>query len=145
MLATRLTNDLHRNGAINRANEGFLKQKSTGNVLTTILNVWEDAREHNKSCYNLSYDVSKAYDHLRWFTIRDGMERINLPEKFKVQEIRPRKNERIEDRIQDTLRKHHPFRNQTGHSPRVPVIPTHIYHKHGPDAYRPGENPTLQY
>ena len=82
MLATRLTNDLHRLNAINRANEGFLKHRSTGNVIATILNVWEDAQEHNKSCYSLRYDVSKAYDHLRWFTIRDGMNRLNLPRKF---------------------------------------------------------------
>jgi large subunit ribosomal protein L40e len=82
LLATRLTNDLNLNGAIHNANEGFLKGKNTGNALTTVVNIWEDAKEFNKPCYCLSYDVSKAYDHLRWFTIKQGMQRINLPEKF---------------------------------------------------------------
>jgi hypothetical protein len=82
MLAIRLASDLHKNGAISEANEGFLKHRGTSNVLNTILNIWEDAKENNKSCFSVSYDVSKAFDHLRWFTISNGMRRINLPPKF---------------------------------------------------------------
>jgi exonuclease III len=79
MLASRLSSDLHKNGAINSANEGFLKHRGTANVLNTILNIWEDAKEKGKPCFCVSYDVSKAFDHLRWFTIQNGMKRINLP------------------------------------------------------------------
>jgi hypothetical protein len=82
MLAARLANDLFQNGAIHSANEGFLRGRNTGNSLTTILNIWEDAKAKNKSCYCVSYDQSKAYDHLRWFTIKHGMQRLNLPLKF---------------------------------------------------------------
>jgi ribonuclease HI len=82
ILATRLANDLYRNQAIHSANEGFLKGKNTGSALATILNVWEDAKAHNKPCYCVSYDQAKAYDHLRWFTIKHGMQRLNIPPKF---------------------------------------------------------------
>jgi hypothetical protein len=82
LLAARLAINLFDNGAIHSANEGFLKGRNTGNALTTILNVWEDAKAFQKPCYCISYDVSKAYDHLRWFTIKHGMQRLNLPPKF---------------------------------------------------------------
>jgi hypothetical protein len=78
MLATRLASDLFQNGVIHTANEAFLKGRNTGNTLTTILNIWEDAKAKNKPCYCVSYDQAKAYDHLRWFTIKHGMERLNL-------------------------------------------------------------------
>jgi hypothetical protein len=96
ILAARLSNDLNLNGAIDNANEGFLKGKNTGDALTSILNVWEDAKEFNKPCYCLSYDVSKAYDHLRWFTIKNGMKRINLPEKFQQYVIGKMEQSKIE-------------------------------------------------
>jgi hypothetical protein len=66
ILAARLSNLLNLNGAIDNANEGFLKGKNTGDALTSILIVWEDAKEFNKPCYCLSYDVSKAVHHKQW-------------------------------------------------------------------------------
>jgi hypothetical protein len=82
MLAARLTDDLHRLQALHPANEGFLKYRNTSNAINTVLNTWEDAKENNKACYCISFDISKAYDKLRWFTIEDGLTRLSIPDKF---------------------------------------------------------------
>jgi hypothetical protein len=47
-----------------------------------VLNTWEDSKANNKACYCISFDISKAYDKLRWFTIRDGLTRLSIPDKF---------------------------------------------------------------
>ena len=82
ILATRLTDALHRNGALHHANEGFLRHKSTGNAIGTILSAFEDAVQFNKPLFGASLDIAKAYDSIRWFTIKNGMDRINLPQEF---------------------------------------------------------------
>jgi hypothetical protein len=82
MLATRLTDDLHNLQALHPAAEGFLKYKNTSNAINTVLNAWEDSKTNNKACYCISFDISKAYDKLRWFTIRDGLTRLSIPDKF---------------------------------------------------------------
>ena len=82
ILATRLTDALHRNGALLHANEGFLRHKSTGNAIGTILSAFEDAVQFNKPLFGASLDIAKAYDSIRWFTIKNGMDRINLPQEF---------------------------------------------------------------
>jgi hypothetical protein len=82
LLADRLTGDLLLNGALHKANEGFLRNRETNFAISTVLNLWEDAKEQGKSNFGVALDVSKAYDKLRWFTIKNGMTRIGLPKKF---------------------------------------------------------------
>jgi hypothetical protein len=82
LLADRLTSDLLRNGALHKANEGFLRNRETNFAIKTVLNLWEDANEQGRSNFGVALDVSKAFDRLRWFTIKNGMNRIGLPKKF---------------------------------------------------------------
>ena len=53
---------LPERGILDEANEGFLKQKGTGNAIHSILNIWEDAKQYQKNCITMLYDVSGAYD-----------------------------------------------------------------------------------
>jgi hypothetical protein len=82
ILADRLADDLLANGALHKANEGFLRNRETADAVETVLNLWEDAMAQNEPSFYVAYDVSKAYDRLRWFTMKNGMERIGIPEKF---------------------------------------------------------------
>ena len=65
ILAARLTSELSKRKILHPANEGFLRNTGTSNAIDTILNIFEDATEKGKACYNVSYDCPKAFDHLR--------------------------------------------------------------------------------
>ena len=82
VIAQRLSKVLSERKILHRANEGFLNNKGTGNAIHTMLNMWEDAKQNNKSCYNLLYDVSGAYDGITHEQIKRGMEILHLPEEI---------------------------------------------------------------
>ena len=63
------------------ANEGFLKEKGTGNAIHSILNMWEDAKQYQKDCITMLYDVSGAYDTITHYQMKRGMEILHLPRK----------------------------------------------------------------
>ena len=59
-LQTGVTKEVVQFGALHPANEGFLTGRGTDNAIHTVLNLWENARNNNKACYNIMYDVSGA-------------------------------------------------------------------------------------
>ena len=63
-------------------NVGILKQKGTGNAIHSILNIWEDAKQYQKNCITMLYDVSGAYDTITHHQMRRGMEILHLPDKI---------------------------------------------------------------
>ena len=71
-------------GALHPANEGFLTGKGTDNAIHTVLNLWEDAKNNHKACYNIMYDVSGAYDNLSHETIERGLDILHIPKKTKA-------------------------------------------------------------
>ena len=82
IIARRLTKELSDRKLVHRANEGFLNEKGTANAIHTLTNLWEDAKENKKTCLNMLYDVSGAYDEISHEQIKRGMEILHLPEEL---------------------------------------------------------------
>ena len=82
ILANRLNNIFHKTKALHPANEGFIKGGSTSNTIHTLLDIWEDAKQHNQACFNLQIDITGAYDNLPWYAIERAMKRLHLPMEF---------------------------------------------------------------
>jgi hypothetical protein len=71
---------------VSPAQRAFLKNGSINQCITTILNVFEDARQkrrlHDSVLYMIAYDQAKAYDSVQIYSIRATLERFNLPDSF---------------------------------------------------------------
>ena len=101
--------------------EGFLRHKSTGNAIGTILSAFEDAAQFNKPLFGASLDIAKAYDSIRWFTIKNGMDRINLPQEFQDYAMGKMTNSSME--IQTRYGLTSPFMIQRGVPQGCPLAP----------------------
>jgi hypothetical protein len=87
ILANRLNDVLMKCNILTAAQRAFIKNGSTHECITTLINILEDAlhkRRNNKdsTLYLVSYDMRKAYDRIQFFSIRPTLERFNMPENF---------------------------------------------------------------
>lgn len=75
------------NDVVDPAQRAFLKNGSTHQCLSTLINVLEDARQKrgvdgSALFFLISYDQKKAYDSIQRYSIRASLERFNFPEMF---------------------------------------------------------------
>jgi len=86
IMATRLNNIILKYKILHPAQQGFIRNGSINNCLTTLLNILEDQKQknilRNSNFYLISYDLTKAYDSIQFCSFRPSLERFNLPEKF---------------------------------------------------------------
>jgi hypothetical protein len=82
VLAVRLGDALVKNNILHQAQEGFLPRHGCHRAVEWLRNVWRSARRSKKSCLNIFYDISAAYDNARHVDIIQSLRRISLPESF---------------------------------------------------------------
>jgi hypothetical protein len=100
IIATRLIRHISKNNLIHKAQHAFLSGGNIHDPINTLLAVWEHANNkfrknktkmhYNKArkqtnsrkngCYNIFYDISKAYDSVSWSSIVLSMKRLLLPD-----------------------------------------------------------------
>lgn len=83
----RLSRLLLEHDVIDPAQRAFLKNGSTHQCISTLLNVLEDAKQKRvmnplTQFFLIAYDQKKAYDSVQKFSIRASLERFSFPEKF---------------------------------------------------------------
>jgi hypothetical protein len=81
-LAKRLGSYLDKHKLIDPVQYAFIKGGNIHGPIRAILDIWEDAGRHNKACYNIWYDISRAYDSIKWSSIILSMRRLKIPEDF---------------------------------------------------------------
>jgi hypothetical protein len=93
-MASRLGQFLSDHSILNSAQSAFLPGGNIDDAIDAVLSTWEDAsRRRSKTCktprnihrhgnFTLFYDISRAYDSIRWSSIKLSMERLHLPGSF---------------------------------------------------------------
>lgn len=89
ILANRLSRLLLEHDVLEPAQRAFLKNGSTHQCISTLINILEDAKQKRLrdpmvQFFMVAYDQKKAYDSVQKYSIRASLERFNLPEKFIV-------------------------------------------------------------
>jgi hypothetical protein len=82
IMARRLGAKIAQHDIIDRAQFAFLPGKDIHEPINTALTCYRDRRLRGGACYAVYYDMSKAYDTVRWSSIRSALERIGAPESF---------------------------------------------------------------
>jgi hypothetical protein len=82
IIARRLGDIFVTHNILHEAQEGFLPGRSTHRAVEMVLSVWDQARKNNQSCYNIFYDVSKAYDSIEHRDLLRALHRLGLPASF---------------------------------------------------------------
>ena len=82
IMARRLGAKIAQHDIIDRAQFAFLPGKDIHEPINTALTCYRDRRRRGGACYAVYYDMSKAYDTVRWSSIRSALERIGAPESF---------------------------------------------------------------
>lgn len=80
-LARRLGRIFATHRILHEAQEAFLPGRSSFACVDALLDVWERAAS-SSSCFNLFYDISRAYDTVRVDDLVRAMERLSLPPGF---------------------------------------------------------------
>ena len=83
LLADRLSTAICKHGIMDAAQFAFLPGKDIHEPINSIIACYRDRQLHNKSCYAIFYDISKAYDTVRWSSIDRAMARLGLPPDFR--------------------------------------------------------------
>jgi hypothetical protein len=87
ILAKRLGNILEKHHILDQAQFSFLPGRNCHQALTSILQCLEQSKHapnhsEGRACYALFYDISKAYDTIRWSSIQKALIRIGAPDDF---------------------------------------------------------------
>jgi hypothetical protein len=87
ILADRLSQILLENDVIEPAQRTFLRNGSTHQCVSTLINIFEDAahkrsKSSQSTFYFTSYDQKKAYDSLQKYSIRASLKHFNMPDSF---------------------------------------------------------------
>ena len=67
---------------LHKAQEAFLRGGSSFKCVDVALDVWESAKKHKRSCYNVFYDIMAAYDSVRHEDLLRALRRLALPDSF---------------------------------------------------------------
>ena len=82
IIADRLSALLVQHKILNSAQFAFLPGGDIHEPINSVLACYGDSLKYNKACYAVFYDMSKAYDTLRWTSIRAAIRRIGLGRDF---------------------------------------------------------------
>jgi hypothetical protein len=82
IVADRLSALLVRHRILNSAQFAFLPGGDIHEPINSTIACYNDSAKYAKACYAVFYDMSKAYDTLRWSSIRQAIRRIGLGTDF---------------------------------------------------------------
>ena len=82
ILAGRLSAQLVRHNLIDRAQSAFIPGGDIHEPISAAVACYRDRQIHNKGCYAIYYDLSKAYDTIQWSSIKDSLRAIGIEETF---------------------------------------------------------------
>ena len=82
ILAHRLSSLITEHNLMDPAQFAYLPGKDIHEPINSVLECYKDRQRYNKPCYAIFYDISKAYDTVRWSSIRRGLGRLGLPKEF---------------------------------------------------------------
>ena len=82
IMADRLSGLLVRHDVLDKAQFAFLPGGDVHGPISATLTAYRDRAKHQKPCYAIFYDISKAYDTIRWTSIRTAMTAVGLPTAF---------------------------------------------------------------
>jgi ribonuclease HI/exonuclease III len=82
IMADRLSTLLVRFNKLDRAQFAFLPCGDVHEPIGTATACYREAYRTKKEIYAIYYDVSKAYDTVRWSSIRSALEKLEIPENF---------------------------------------------------------------
>ena len=84
LVATRLGAALVKYGKLDPAQFAFLPGRSIHEAISSIIACFRQSNSAKpgssaKACYAVYYDISKAYDNVRWSSIENALQRIGAP------------------------------------------------------------------
>lgn len=79
ILAHRLSRLMVEHKIMDPAQSAFLPGRDIHGPISAALACYRDRAHHDKSLYAIYYDISKAYDTVRWSSISRAMNRLGLP------------------------------------------------------------------
>ena len=87
MMARRLADKLTRHSLLDPAQYAFLPGRSIHEPINSILNCLDDYKNRlgttlRTGCYIIYYDISKAYDCIKWSSIERALERLGIDPNF---------------------------------------------------------------
>jgi hypothetical protein len=82
ILAHRLSSALLTQNTIDKAQFAFLPGKDIHEDINSVLTCYKDRKANNEACYAIFYDISKAYDTIRWSSIQHSLIRLKFPPEF---------------------------------------------------------------
>ena len=82
IIAFRLSTAFTRHGIMDQAQFAFLPGKDIHGPIGAVFDCYRDRKRHGKNCYAIFYDISKAYDTVKWSSISRAMNRLGLPISF---------------------------------------------------------------
>ena len=78
ILAHRLSSLVTEHGLMDPAQFAYLPGKDIHEPINSVLECYKDCRLYKKAYFAIFYDISKAYDTVRWSSIRRGLARLGL-------------------------------------------------------------------
>jgi hypothetical protein len=81
-LASRLSSILVQFKILHPAQEAFMVGGAPFKCIDTLLDIWETAKQENRSCFNIFYDIAGAYDSVPHVAIIRALRRLSIPESF---------------------------------------------------------------
>jgi hypothetical protein len=87
MMARRLSDKLIKHNILDPAQYAFLPGRSIHEPINTVLHCLEDYKRrqntsHRTGCYIIYYDISKAYDCIKWSSIENALENLGVDPAF---------------------------------------------------------------
>ena len=82
VLAGRLSTYLVRHNMIDRAQAAFIPGGDIHEPISAATACYRDRISQKKGCYAVYYDISKAYDTIRWESIREALQAIGMEQAF---------------------------------------------------------------
>jgi hypothetical protein len=82
IMADRLSTLLVRHQVLDKAQFAFLPGGDIHEPISSAIACYRDRKAHEKALYAIYYDISKAYDTIRWSSIKEALERIGLGDDF---------------------------------------------------------------
>jgi hypothetical protein len=81
ILARRLSSTIASHDKL-KSQFAFVPGRDIHEPISTAIECYRDSEIHKKDCFAIYYDISKAYDSIRWSTIRSALHRIGAPQAF---------------------------------------------------------------
>ena len=82
IMASRLSNNILKYKLMDEAQFAFLPGRDIHEAINSVLHCYKDSKRHNKPLYAIFYDISKAYDTIKWTSIERALSRLGLNHDF---------------------------------------------------------------